>query len=447
MEKEIRFCTASDGVRIAYATYGAGYPLILVPGWVSHLDIDAFLWDRVVEGLLAATGNMIMVARFDKRGTGLSQRGDVDLSVDARTRDIDAVANALGLERFALDGISEGGPIALAYAARNPERVSHLLVYGSFARQLFGDEETELVLKMIASEWGLATSMFTTRLLAGASAEDVRKFAHLQVEGATQEDALALIRTNRDIDIRDLLPKIVAPTLIIHGRNDDAVPFERGRELAQSIPNARFFAHDYGHYVGGEAAVSVYRAIGEFLSDVATPGSAAQPPVAPATAGTAVILFTDIAESTSLTERMGDTGFRSASRALDAALRNAVQEAGGVAIDGKLLGDGVLATFPSAAQAIDAARRFHELSSASELRLHLGIHAGDVIREEGNLYGGAVNIASRICELSGPGEILVSDVVRGMARTSAGVEFEDRGEQEMKGIGEPVRLYEVRWRE
>ena len=102
------------------------------------------------------------------------------------------------------------------------------------------------------------------------------------------------------------------------------------------------------------------------------------------------------------------------------------------------------ATFPSAAQAIDAARRCHALSGASELPLHLGIHAGDVIREENNVYGGAVNIASRICALSAPGEILVSDVVRGMARSSAGVEFEDRGEQEMKGVGEPVRVFAVR---
>jgi class 3 adenylate cyclase len=160
-----------------------------------------------------------------------------------------------------------------------------------------------------------------------------------------------------------------------------------------------------------------------------------------------VILFTDIVDSTALTERMGDAAFREASRALDAGLRDAIRDAGGVAIDGKLLGDGVLATFPSAAQAIDGARRCLALSAASELGLHIGLHAGDVIREENNVFGGAVNIAARICALSAPGEILVSDVVRGMARSSSGVEFADRGEQEMKGVGEPVRVYEVRWRE
>jgi class 3 adenylate cyclase len=163
--------------------------------------------------------------------------------------------------------------------------------------------------------------------------------------------------------------------------------------------------------------------------------------------GTAVIMFTDIANSTAITERLGDTLFRDASRALDDGLRAAIRGAGGSAIDGKLLGDGVLATFPSAAQAIDGARRCLALSAASELGLHIGLHAGDVIREENNVFGGAVNIASRICGLSAPGEILVSDVVRGMARSSAGAAFEDRGEQEMKGVGEPVRVYAVRWRE
>jgi class 3 adenylate cyclase len=144
---------------------------------------------------------------------------------------------------------------------------------------------------------------------------------------------------------------------------------------------------------------------------------------------------------------MGDGAFRDASRALDVGLRAAIRDAGGVTVEAKTLGDGVLATFGSAAQAIEGARRCLALSAASELGLHIGVHAGDVIREEGNVFGGAVNIASRICGLSEAGEILVSDVVRGMARSSAGVAFEDRGEREMKGVGEPVRLYAVRARE
>jgi adenylate cyclase len=128
-------------------------------------------------------------------------------------------------------------------------------------------------------------------------------------------------------------------------------------------------------------------------------------------------------------------------------MRTAMRESGGTPVEGKVLGDGVMGVFTSASQAIDAARRCIELSAESELQLHVGLHAGDVIHEKGNVYGGAVNIASRVCGLSAPGEVLVSGTVRELARTSAGVEFEDRGEQALKGIDDAVRVYEVRWRE
>jgi class 3 adenylate cyclase len=159
-------------------------------------------------------------------------------------------------------------------------------------------------------------------------------------------------------------------------------------------------------------------------------------------AGTAVILFTDIADSTALTERLGDTAFRERSRALDTNIRTAIRNAGGATIEGKVLGDGVMGVFSSAAQAIAAARRCVELGG--ELPMHIGLHAGDVIREGDNVYGGAVNIASRICGLCEPGEILVSGTVRDLARTSAGVTFEDRGEHALKGIADPVRVFAVR---
>jgi class 3 adenylate cyclase len=125
-------------------------------------------------------------------------------------------------------------------------------------------------------------------------------------------------------------------------------------------------------------------------------------------------------------------------------MRAAIHDCGGASIDGKVLGDGVMATFPSAATALAAAQRCLELSSESELRLHIGLHAGDVLHEPGNVYGGAVNIASRICGIAAPGEILVSQTVRDLARTSAGMTFEDRGEHELKGIADPVRIFAAR---
>jgi adenylate cyclase len=160
--------------------------------------------------------------------------------------------------------------------------------------------------------------------------------------------------------------------------------------------------------------------------------------------GMTAILFADIVDSTALTERLGDAAFRAKARDLDSALRGIIREHRGTAIEGKLLGDGVLAVFTSARQAIEAALACATAGEDGGLPLHLGLHAGDVIREDNNVYGGAVNIASRISGLSAPGEVLVSDIVRGLARTSAGVRFEDRGEQPLKGVGEPLRVWAVR---
>jgi class 3 adenylate cyclase len=180
-------------------------------------------------------------------------------------------------------------------------------------------------------------------------------------------------------------------------------------------------------------------AIREFLGDRMLPSVPAVN-----VSGTAVILFADIANSTALTERLGDAAFRDRARELDSALRAIIREANGTPVEGKLLGDGVLAVFTSARQAIEAALKCGAAGDEAGLPLHLGLHAGDVIREENNVFGGAVNIAARISGISAPGEVLISDTLRGLARTSAGVAFEDRGEQALKGVGEAVRVFAVR---
>jgi adenylate cyclase len=164
---------------------------------------------------------------------------------------------------------------------------------------------------------------------------------------------------------------------------------------------------------------------------------------------TAIILFADVVDSTALTERLGDAAFRQKASELSTSLRKLVRDGGGVPVEGPTLGDGLLATFTSARQAIEAALACARAGDDAGLPLHLGLHAGDVLREKDagdrdNVYGGAVNIAARISGLSAAGEVLVSDIVRGLARTSAGVGFEDRGEQALKGVGEPVRVWAVR---
>jgi class 3 adenylate cyclase len=210
--------------------------------------------------------------------------------------------------------------------------------------------------------------------------------------------------------------------------------------IAASIPNAHLVTLE-GRDVGASYSdPQMMAAVDDFLGDgPADPSEGASLP-----SGTAIIFFADIVDSTALTERLGDTAFRAKARDLDATLRTTIREHAGTPVEGKLLGDGVLAVFTSARQAIEAALACGKAGDNAGLPLHLGLHAGDVIREDNNVYGGAVNIASRISGLSAPGEVLVSETVRSLARTSAGVAFEDRGEQALKGVGETMRVWAVK---
>jgi len=251
-------------------------------------------------------------------------------------------------------------------------------------------------------------------------------------------------RSFRDVDVADLLPRVTCPVLVttpaVRDPKRNYIPLDAARRLAADLPDARLLelpsSNTPALFVG--TAEENARAFEEFLAE----GDGRQEKD-PLPSGTAVILFADIADSTGLTERLGDAAFRAKARELDGALRGVIREHAGTAIEGKLLGDGVLAVFTSARQAIEAALACGAAGGHAGLPLHLGLHAGDVIREEGNVYGGAVNIASRISGLSAAGEVLVSETVRSLARTSAGVRFEDRGEQALKGVGEAVRVWAV----
>jgi class 3 adenylate cyclase len=447
MEPEIRYCTTEDGVSIAYCQGGEGTPVIAVQSPLySNIELEwrDWEWYRV----MTARRRLI---RFDNRGVGSSQRDVPGLSIEELTLDIGAVADALTLDRFVLYAESWAVPIAVAYAAKHPERVSHLILFAGFARaeELYEIPRVKTLFSMLdQGDWELFTDTVCLAQLGWHLPDVAQGLAALMRASTTLEQAQAIYGADRQYDVTALLPLVRVPTLVMHPRGAPFPTLDLARKLAAGIPDARFKVLESDTLWSDELEPQFLDALDEFLGDGGRPGAEevqpqARRPDASQAAGTAVILFTDIVSSTALTERMGDARFRDASRALDAGLRAAIREAGGTAID-RSLGDGVLATFPSAAQAIDGARRCLALSAASELGLHIGLHAGDVIREDNNVYGGAVNIASRICGLSAPGEILVSDVVRGMARSSAGVEFEDRGEQEMKGVGEPVRVYAVR---
>jgi class 3 adenylate cyclase len=245
---------------------------------------------------------------------------------------------------------------------------------------------------------------------------------------------------------------VKAETLIL-SPSGAGLPLRHAQAVASLIPGSTFqqVAQQAPASVGEEVPAIILG----FLDGVAAQPSHAEHgrPDAPATAGataaataaaTAVILFADLVDSTALTERLGDAAFREQHRRLDERLRAIIAEHGGSPVPGRTLGDGVLASFASARHAITAAQAMAATSTDFELPLHLGIHAGDILREDGNVWGGAVNIAARISALSAPNEILVSATVRDLARTSAGVAFEDRGEHPLKGIEDPVRVFAIR---
>ena len=445
---QIRYCTTSDGVRIAYWTMGSGPPLLHSPPMpFSDIAAEIGLDDaRAWYERMAQTHTLI---RYDPRASGSSDREVQNVSIEGFVLDIDAVAAAMPFDSYALVASGMWVVPAITFAARFPARVSHLILWNARARPSDVQTSARIVAtrSLMEKEWAGYTDAWAQSTFGWSKATQARAWSRVYRASTTAEATLRRMAALHNGDASELLPDIDAPVLVVDHRKRRNTTQDAAQYLAANLRNARLVVLDGVQSVPAvqpERLAENAQLIDEFTGVIAPsppdiPSSSAQQ-----ASGTAVILFTDIVASTALTERMGDVRFRDASRALDAGLRAAIRDAGGATIDGKLLGDGVLATFPSAAQAIDGARRCLALSAASELGLHIGLHAGDVIREDGNVFGGAVNIASRICGLSAPGEILVSDVVRGMARSSAGVEFEDRGEQEMKGVGEPVRVYAVR---
>jgi class 3 adenylate cyclase len=385
-----------------------------------------------------------MLVRFDWRNQGLSQRGVARWEV--LSADIQAVAEHLDLASFDLVTFFGPGVTGISYAANHPDRISRLVMWSTsiHGRDDFPDTERTRALRMLArSDWGLAVETFAHAYIGWGSGGLAHDWAGFIRSSITQEDFDGIFEWVPKGDVTDDLGRIQAPTLILY-QPHRRQPFLQSRavharEAASRIPNSRLVQVADGPVVAYLHNDGM-RLIEDFLG-IRDDESLSSGPDLPS--GTAVILFADIVDSTALTERLGDAVFRAKARELDGALRTVIREHVGTPIEGKLLGDGVLAVFTSARQAIDAAVACGKAGEGAGLPLHLGLHAGDVIREDNNVYGGAVNIASRIAGLTAPGEVLVSDTVRSLARTSAGVAFEDRGEQALKGVGEPVRVWAV----
>ena len=447
MEQQIRFCTSADGTQLAYAAYcdGDALPVVRVSSWIvtEELNWDDLGFREITEGL--APGGCLY--SYDRRGIGASQRNVEDVSLEAQVEDLAAIVDHAGLDRCHLAGWLDGTAVCIAYAAQYPKRVARLALQMPMTRgdDSWPPETIRSLIELVGSNWPLARRSLADLYHPYGSAEHRRTLKDGLEQGVSAEIAAKYLTLVSSYDISSYMPNVQAPTLVLADRSQGARSVASISAVAARIPRAQLIKKEAAGLNPKATPRTVTELMREFLYDASPADAAAMDTSSRLT----VILFADIANSTGLTEELGDAAFREKARALDIALRDAISRAGGTAIEGKLLGDGVLATFNAAREAIACAQACHEVGSSVDLKLHVGIHAGDVIREDApdgraNVFGGAVNVAARISDASEPGETLVSGTVRELARTSAGVSFEDRGERKLKGVSDAVRVFAVR---
>ncbi len=455
MEPRIQYARTSDGVSIAFWTLGEGMPLVHMPLLFSHIQLEWQLPEcRRWYERLAQKRKLV---RYDYRGFGLSERDIAEFPLDAQVLDLEAVVDRLGLERFALLGLWHSGPVAIAYAARHPQRVSNLLLWCTYARASEWSQSPQIqsVRTLMDKDWAFYTEAVAHTLLGWSAGEPARRYAGLIRESVTQQTLQAVVIPGlNEFDVAPFLPQVRSPTLVLH-RRQFGLDVDVARRLASRIPDARLALLEGtsgAPYLGDMEAVAA--AIDEFLGEGEQTALAAAPPEAGALR---TVLFTDIEGSTAMTQRLGDAAARQVLREHERITREALKAHGGSEV--KTMGDGFMASFGSATKALECAvaiqRAFAEWNAGvgahgrAPLQIRIGLNAGEPIAEEdphgrGDLFGTAVIRAARVAALAQGGEILVANVVRELAE-GKGFMFGDRGEAALRGFADPVRVFEVRW--
>jgi class 3 adenylate cyclase len=454
MEQEIRFCTTSDGVRIAYTTMGRGSPpVVVVPVWVSQFKMMAHE-PRVASAWHEVAGSR-QVIFYDRRGTGMSDRDVHDFSRGALVKDLEAVIDELKLQRLALYAWDIAGPVAIEYSFRHPGKVSHLILVGSYAcgRDLGPQDAAQALIRLMRSGWGIAAEMWPTLVMPGADPDSARRYFTALRESCSGDSAADQLEAALAEDVTGLLPQIKTPTLVLHPRQDRTIPFELGRELASLMPHARLVPLPWDVHLDPGNLDPLNRAMEEFLAPrkpAKTKGAKLKKRKTATQTGMATILFTDMEGSTTLTQRLGDAAAHEVLRTHNRIIRDALKAHDGS--ETKHTGDGIMASFAAASHALEGAvaiqRAFaaHNESAETPIRVRIGLNAGEPVAEDEDLFGTAVQLAARICAHAEPGQILASNVVRELAAGKKFL-FSDRGEVALRGFDDPVRLFEVGWRD
>jgi len=450
MEPPIRYTTTSDGVDIAYWQMGEGTPLVAMPSmpW-SHLQLEWTIPE--LREWYETLGRGRTLVRYDGRGFGLSTRHVEEMSLEAEVRDLEAVVEDGGFDRFDLYAGLHSGPPAIAYAARNPERVVHLLLFCSYAdgARLAESPLTQATRPIINHSWDFYTEAVARLLLGWTENDAAERFARLVHECTTPEVAYRSLMSTTTYDVTGLLPEVKVPTLVLQRRElaisgSTSEAMERARVLASGIPGASLSVLEgtsVAPYLGD--ADQVISEMNSFLG--------ADPAVrdAPASHGALrTVLFTDVEGSTLLTEQLGDRAARDLMQEHEQIVREGLADSGGIEI--KTMGDGFMASFGSAIAALQCSialqRRFAQRNASADqpIQIRIGMSAGEPIAEGDDLFGSVVNAAARIGGSAQGGEIHVSDVVRQLV-AGKGFEFGDLGLVELRGFDEPQRLYDVHW--
>jgi class 3 adenylate cyclase len=438
---ETSYAMAGDAA-IAYQVYGSGeHRVVFVPGVFSNVEL---FWEWApFHRYFERWGRFATVAHFDQRGTGCSDRIQGAASVEERMEDISVVMDAVGWERATIYAFNSGGLMACLFAATYPERTESLILQGSFARVMrapdyeFGLERADYdqFNAEVAAHWGTPETL-SVRLLSPSQVGDeafLRWWLHHERQSSTPQNLLASMALNAGIDVRQVLSAIRVSTLVVHARQDRAVPVEHGRYLAANIPGATLVEYD------GEA-VQVLVGVDEQMDAIERfiTGAVRRPA---ADRVLATVLFTDISGSTERAAALGDRGWKSLLNRHDEVLRDVLARHGGVEVN--TTGDGMLSTFDSPTRAVRCASDMIEGSQATGLAIRAGVHTGEVERRGQDVAGIAVHIGARVAALAGAGEVLVSGTVPPLV-VGSGLDFADRGDHELKGVPGTWHLFAVK---
>ena len=438
---ETKYAKTPDGLHIAYQVFGDGpIDVAYVPGFASHLDL---MWENpaTLYGLrrLSSYARVIL---HDKRGTGLSDRDTRPGTLEERMEDLRTVLDTVGSKRPALFGVSEGGPMSILFAATYPERTRALVVSGSFARLLRAPdypvgmpaEVLEGRIESYEAKWGTGDAMLDFFPPAMRQDSFRQYMARVERLSASPGAVVALLRMEGEIDVRSVLEAITAPTLVLHIARDRVVRVGHGRYLADHIPGAKYVEFDAdGHAPMGDVAKAFGDEIEEFLTGAR--------PAAHIDRALATVLFTDIVSSTAEVSRLGDARWTDLLDQHDAVVARELERHRGRKVNPT--GDGILATFDGPARAVKCAQAIIDAVRPLGIEIRAGLHTGEVELRGDDIGGIAVHIGQRVSALAGPGEVLVSRTVTDLVAGS-GLEFEERGEHELKGLPGKWAIFAVR---